>query len=224
MFVFKGISSKDMEVIVEEEQHFLAKARQKFNQIDIGGRNDAMYEELGYSPIERPIKIQILNKEKIDKILAWLDGSGDFMYNNRITRARFYNEIEPIRSASISIVDTRFIRSPFWYRANDKFIATSNSIIINEGTVYSEPIVRLDKNQSDNVDFTINNERYVYHFNNEPYVEINSEEGTVQYEGLNRNRQIEMEYQFPILQRGENRVIINSGDAIVKFRKKDRWL
>ena len=35
MFVFKGISSKDMEVVIEEEKHFLGKASQRYLQTDI---------------------------------------------------------------------------------------------------------------------------------------------------------------------------------------------
>lgn len=223
MFVFKGKSSEDMGVIVEEEKHFIAKARQRYTQTDIEGRNGAIFEELGYSVVNRPIKIQILNSQKLDEILAWLNGAGDFIYNNRITKARFYNEIEPTRTAGIFIADFSFIRNPFWNELNDKFIS-SNNIIINDGTIYSEPLIRLEKIDDDYVDFTINNIRIVYNFNSEEYVEIDCEEKTTQYEGFNRNRQIEMGYEFPKLIPGENTVKINSGNAVIKFKRKDRWL
>lgn len=223
MFVFKGISSDDMEVIAEEE-NFVAKARQRYNQIEIDGRNGALFEELGYSTVDRPIKIAILNNNKIDYILKWLDGEGDFIYKNRRTKARFYNEIEPNRTSSIFVAEVSFNRDPFWYKLKDSFITINTDIIINEGTIYSEPVLRLEKKNSNYVDFSINEERYKYTFNEDSYVEIDSSEGVTVYEGFNRSRQLEMGYIFPTLKSGKNKLIINSGDAIFKFKRKDRWL
>lgn len=223
MFVFNNISSKDMEIVVEEEEHFLGRASQRYSKIEIEGKNGAIFEEQGYSVIERPMKIQILNNNKLDKILSWLNGLGTLEYNGRITKARFYNEIDPIRTASIKVAEIMFIRDPFWNKKRDEFVKVED-FIINEGTIYSEPIIRLEKNTTNDIDITINDVRFLYHFNNEEYVEINCEEQEVEFEKNNRNRQIEIGYKFPILKPGENKVIIHSGDAIVKIRRKDRWL
>lgn len=223
MFRFKGISSEDMNVIIEEEEHFLTKASQRYEMTEIEGRDGAIFDEYGYAVVDRPIKVQILDKNKLDLILAWLDGVGEFEYKGRITKARFYNEVIPERSANIKIADFTFIRNPFWNKKDDEFIEVGN-FIYNFGNIYSEPIIRLEKKTSNNVDITINNLRFEYNFNNESYVEINSEEKTVLYDGLNRNRKIEMGYEFPILQTGENKVIINSGDVLIKVKRKDRWL
>ena len=38
MFKFKGISSKQMQVVIEEEEHFLAKAAQRYDTTEIEGR------------------------------------------------------------------------------------------------------------------------------------------------------------------------------------------
>ena len=84
MFVFKGISSEEMEVMAEEEQLFLAKA---------SGMNGAIFNLNGYAVIERPIKLQILNKNKLDKIFEWLNGVGEFEYQSRITNAQFLQTI-----------------------------------------------------------------------------------------------------------------------------------
>ncbi len=223
MFVFKGISSIDMEVIIEEESHFLGKASQRYLQTDIEGRNGALFEEQGYTTIERPIKVQILNPEKYNKILAWLDGAGIFEYKNRITKAMFYSEVTPERSASIHIAEFNFIRNPFWTKKRDEFVQVG-SIVINEGTIYSQPIIRIEKTDVDKVDLTINGVRFLYEFKNEDYVEIDCEEQTVEYEGLNRNRQIEMDYKFPKLNVGENEIIRNTGNPKIMMRRKDRWL
>ena len=176
MFVFKGISSIDMDVIIEEEEQFLGKASQRYVQTDIEGYDGAYFEEQGYSTIERPIKIQILNDEKLDKIFKWLDGVGELEYKGRITKARFYADLDPVRNASIKIIETNFIRDPFWYKKRDEYIEVKD-IATNEGTIYSEPLIRLEKKQTDKIDITIGDVRFTYNFKGENYGEINCKEG-----------------------------------------------
>ena len=223
MFIFNNISSTDMEVIIEEEEHFLGKASQRYVRSEIEGRNGALFEEQGYTVIERPMKIQILNLDKLDKILGWLNGVGILEYKGRITKARFYNEIEPIRTANIKIADVTFIRDPFWNKKRDDFIEVTN-IILNEGNIYAEPIIKLKRNKLDKIDITINDVRFIYNFNNEEYVDIDCEEQIVEYEKNNRNRQIEIGYKFPTIKPVENKIIVHSGDARIFIKRKDRWL
>ena len=104
------------------------------------------------------------------------------------------------------------------------YIQQTNEKIKNEGNIESRPILRLEKTIADSVELTINNCRFKYNFNNEEYVEIDCEEKEVQYEGLNRNRQIEIGYDFPILNVGNNDIKMHLGDCIIKVLRKDRWL
>ncbi len=127
MFKFKGISSTDMQVVVEEEEHFIARASQRYEMTEIEGRDGAIFEEQGYSVVERPILVQCLNIDKIDDILAWLNGEGEFEYKGRKTIARFYSQLEPIRNACIRVIDTQFIRDPFWTKAEDEYETISDS-------------------------------------------------------------------------------------------------
>ena len=127
MFKFKGISSTDMQVIIEEEEHFIARAAKRYEVTEIEGRDGAIFNELGYSYVERPIYVQCLNINKIDDILAWLDGEGEFEYKGRKTIARFYSELEPKREGYIRIIDTTFIRDPFWIKANDELVTVKES-------------------------------------------------------------------------------------------------
>lgn len=223
MFKFKGISSQDMQAVIEEEEHFIARASQRYETTEIEGRDGAIFDILGYSIVERPMYVQCLNIEKIDSILAWLNGEGEFEYKGRKTTARFYSQLEPQRNACIRIIDTMFIRDPFWYKSQDDYIEIEDTIV-NEGNIESRPILRLEKAISDKVDITVNNLRFKYSFEQDTYIEIDCEEKTVKYEGLNRNRQIEIGYDFPKLKVGNNTVTINSGDCIIKAKRKDRWL
>lgn len=122
MFKFKGISSTDMQVVIEEEEEFIARAARRYEVIEIEGRDGAIFNELGYSYVERPIYVQCLNPNKIDDILAWLDGEGEFEYKGRKTTARFYSQLEPQRETVIRIIDTTFIRDPFWLKLEDEFV------------------------------------------------------------------------------------------------------
>lgn len=223
MFKFKGISSNDMKVVIEEEEHFLAKAAQKYEVTDIEGRDGAIYDELGYSDINRPIKVQILDVSKLDDILVWLNGEGEFEYKDRKTTARFYNELEPERNACVKIIDTNFIRAPFWYKKIDNYVTVTNAVT-NEGNIASRPTIRLEKGNSNDVELTIGSVRFVYHFKGETYVEIDCEQMSILYNGLRRNRQIEIGYQFPKLEIGNNIITKHSGDATIKIKRKDRWL
>ena len=121
MFKFKGISSEDMQVVIEEEEHFISRASQRYEMTEIEGRDGAIFDELGYSVVERPIYVQCLNINKIDDILAWLNGEGEFEYKGRKTTARFYSQLEPQRSSCIRIIDTTFIRDPFWCKVNEDY-------------------------------------------------------------------------------------------------------
>lgn len=224
MFKFKGISSTDMQVVVEEEEHFLAKAAQRYEVTEIEGKDDAIFEELGYSFVERPIYIQCLNPNKLDSILAWLDGEGELEYKGRKTKARFYTELEPKRTAGIKIIDTNFIRAPFWTKAEDDYIVVTNNIQ-NEGNKSSRPIIRLEKADTDSIELTINNIRFKYTFDsNDDYVEIDCEEKNAFCDGKNRNRNLEIGFEFPELLPGNNLLVIHSGDSIIKIKRKDRWL
>lgn len=222
MFVFKNISSTDMNV-VEQEEEFLSRAAQRYETTEIEGKNGAYFEENGYSVVEKTIKLQVLDENKIDKIFEWLNGMGTLEYKGRITKARFYSELSPVRSSNIKIIDATFIRNPFWTKKRDEYITVVDKIY-NEGNIYSEPIIRLEKKSSNTLDVTINDVRFSYNFNNESYVEINCEEQTVEYEGLNRNRKIEIGYKFPNIAVGINKIMMHSGDAVIKIKKKDRWL
>ncbi len=224
MFKFKGISSVDMQVIIEEEEHFIARASQRYEMTEIEGRDGAIFEEQGYSVVERPICVQCLNIEKIDNILAWLNGEGEFEYKGRKTIARFYSQLEPIRNACIRVIDTQFIRDPFWNKAIDDYVTVTNNVK-NEGNYRSRPIARLEKGSTSSVDITLGNVRFKYNFpENETYVEIDCKEKKATYEGLNRNRQLEIGYQFPKLNVGNNSITTHSGNCTIKVKRKDRWL
>lgn len=224
MFKFKGISSNEMGVICEEEDNtFIGKASQRYEQIDIEGKNGAIFNPLGYSNIEKNMKLYVRDITKIDKILSWLDGEGILEYKNRITKAYFFSSVEPQRSSAIKTIELPFIRESFWYEKNDYFI-TVNDNVYNNGNKEVHPIIRLEKNTSDSIELSINDVRFIYNFDEDTIVEIDCEKMNATHEGILKNRNLEIDFDFPILNPGNNKVVVHSGDAIIKIKRKDCWL
>ena len=225
MFKFKNISSSEMGVICEEEKNLISRASHRFEEIVVEGRNGSIINDLGYSNKEKTMNLFITKPDKINDILSWLNGSGIFEYDNKYTTALFLDVAEPIRTASIKTLEIPFKMNPFWYKLNDDYIEATDSIIINEGNTDSAPLIKIYKNTSDEIDISINGIILHYTFNdNEDYVELDCLNYSVTYDGLNRFRNLEMGFQFPYLNPGENIVVINSGDPTILFKRKDCWL
>lgn len=222
MFKFKGISSGDMKIIVEEELKFIKKAALKYNATEIPGRDGNLYEENGYADVEIPLHLFIMDVSKLPEIYKWLSGEGILEYNGKMTTARFYVEHEPIRTSNIYTMNISLIRSPFWTKEDD-FIVVENTIV-NEGNVYSEPTIRLEKSTSDDVDITINDVRFVYHFESDSFVEIDFNNCNATMNGLNKNSKLELGFETVRLSPGNNTVHFNSGECILKVKGKDRYL
>lgn len=223
MFKFKGISSDEMKVICEEEDNFLAKASQRYEQTEIEGRDSAIFDTFGYSCIDRSIKLYVKDVSKLDSILSWLNGKGYLEYNGRICMTHFYSPIEPQRLSYIKTIECNFIREPFWYKKNDTYITVTNSII-NEGSITSKPIIRLEKGTASSVDISINDVRFTYSFSDENFVEIDCENMNAESNGILKNRNLSIGYEFPTLEPGSNSIVVHSGDATIKVKRKDCWV
>ncbi|MPW26398.1 hypothetical protein GC105_11420 [Alkalibaculum sp. M08DMB] len=219
MFKFKGISSNDMKVIAVEE-NFIAKASLLVESINIDGKDGEDFIEHGYGSVEKDIELQILDVSKIDNIIAWLNGPGELEFNNRITKARFYNGYDVDRFVTLKKAEVSYIRDPFWYETNDEYDVVTTTVL-NGGNIYSKPLIKLTGNGT--VDITINGVRFTYTFT-DPYVEIDCEEMTEKYDGLSRSRNIEIGLEYPKLNTGINEIILHSGTCIIEMKRKDRWL
>lgn len=219
MFKFNDISSKDMKVVCEEESNFLIKAsiNTDSNLIDD--------DDVIYNDVEGSINLFICDKSKIDDIKSWLNGKGILEYKNRITSIMFSDTISFNRTASIYTATINWIRAAYWFAANNDYQELENNTIYNEGNVKSYPIIRLIKNNDSIIDITINTINFSYEFpENENYVEIDCSNCSAKYDGLYRNENLEISYEFPYLNPGENNIIQNSGDASIYLKRKDCWL
>lgn len=223
MFKFKGISSEKMKVICEEEKNLLAKASLTTSDSQFID-SSLNYSILGYNVVEGSLKI-FFREINLDEIKKWLSGVGALEYNDRLTKIAFLDGYNIVRMpAGYCSADVNFVRSPFWYKAQDEYMIVESEII-NEGNVSSEPIIRLEKENTDSLDISINDVRFVYTFpDDENYVEIDCENCNAMYETFYRNMNLEITYDFPKLHPGINVITVNSGNCIVKIKRKDVWL
>ncbi|MDE6141034.1 MAG: phage tail family protein [Bacilli bacterium] len=223
-FIFNDVSCKDVNVVVEEIYPLLEKAAiSAESQRDINNVN-LEYTEFGYSNVESSLNLFITDPSKLDIIKFWLNGKGTLEYDNKVCQCAFFNSLKPVRSSSIYSMSVDFIRSPFWFKKEDPFVEVKGSII-NEGNTSSDPIIKLVKQSSDYVELSINDVRFKYTFpNGEEYAEFDCFDAEITYNGLNRNKNLEIDYLFPKINPGENIVKVFSGDAKIFIKRKDCWL
>lgn len=225
MFKFKGISSDEMKIIVEEEDKLIGKTSHKYESIEKYGSYGNNYIESGLNDKEINLKIYILDNNKLDDIFNWLDGEGTLEFKGRVTKARFYSDLSPERSSAIKIADITLIRGPLWYKADDDFIKIENNVINNIGNFKSSPLVKLVKKTSSTVTIKINDIIFSYNFpENEDYMILNTINGNAYYEDLLRNECIEIGFDYPEINPGKNNVSLISGDCEIFIKNKDCWL
>lgn len=225
MFKFNNISTKDMNVVVEEEENLIRKASYKYDKNEISGANGNEYIVNGLNDIEITLKLFVLDVSKIDSILAWLNGAGELEYNGRVTTAYFFAEISPQRAASIKTIDVTLIRAPLWHSKEDYQLVENDETKTNLGNYQSNPIIKLEKTTSNKLTIQFNDVVFSYSFpENEDYVILNTENGNAYYDGLLRNEYLEIDFKYPEMLVGLNEINLTSGDAKIYLKKKDCWL
>lgn len=223
MFKFKGKSSREFNIVIEEPENLLKKSLQSYEVISIEGRDDADYIPLGYKSVEVSLKLQLLDPKKLDDVYHWLQGEGLLEYKERVTKARFFSEMDPLRASTIKIIDVSLIRSPFWRPKYDYFVESFDNIA-NLGNVKSKPIIRLSRTNEDVIRIKVNDITFKYDFKGEESALIDCEEMSASFDGLSRNKRLEIGFQFPELYPGRNEVKVIDGDAKIEFKRKDVWL
>ena len=225
--IFKGIDSKTITGLIICKEPPISSPKKRTNEIVIDGRDGNIIEELGYEPYIKPVEIGLTKNANVNDVLSYFSGSGNLILNcesDKYYKASVYNQIDLEKLVRYRTGKVDFYCQPFKYKINDNFIVVANSVT-NDGNIYSRPIIRLEKQNKASVDITINGIRFKYTFEtNDTYVEIDCEEMEAKYEGLNRNRKLEIGFDFPKLKVGTNVITKNDGDAIIKIKRKDRWL
>lgn len=223
MFKFRGKSTKEFDIRIQSPDNLIVKASQRYEEIVVDGRHGSIYNPLGYAPVEISLTLYLEDPSRVDDIFQWLSGSGELEYKGRVSNVRIYAEIDPVKLANLRVIELSIIRSPFWHKAKDPYTKITTRVE-NEGNVLSQPIIKLTRGTSAKVEVAIGLVQFEYDFKGDSFVEIDCQEMDATMNGLSRNKQIKIGYEFPQLQIGNNIVKILKGAPTVEIKVKDRWL
>lgn len=229
-FIFKGIRSSDMGIIVTAVPD-IVRSEKRVNQITIPGRQGVLHEDEGtYSNYTKDIECAIKNRTmKIDysTIDAWLDGYGELTFStepNFVYRAMANNQISIsgiLKSFSKFLV--QFDVHPFKYSANpfnDHMTITGPVTIYNKGTFYSEPVITIFG--TGGITLTINDTEYTI-TDIDGHVTINSEIQEVYKDSTNKNNTFSGE-DFPRLEVGKNEISFTGNVTKIEIEPNWRFL
>lgn len=225
--IFKNIDSEEIEGLIICSEPPISTPAVRIKEIEIDGRDGTIVEKLGYKSYTKSIGIGLKKNADINKIFSYFSGEGDLIFNcenDKVYKAAIYEQINLERLLRLRKGTVTFYCQPGKYKRNDTYVDVKTTVV-NEGNTISKPIIKLEKTNNTYIDITINGIRFKYIFDtNDSYVEIDCEEMTALYEGLNRNRNLEIGFKFPSLLPGANKIVVYSGDATIKIKRKDRWL
>lgn len=216
MFTFKGISSREMGVVLEDEI-FETSPSSNYEEIEIDGKDGSIFTELNYKNIVVTKNATLLNKSKAGDVKAWLHGAGIFELAGKCKRAIIYDGLEFERHGPFKYsFPITFIMDPFWY-VDLPYQEVTDGKIINTGNVTAKPILKLLG--TGKVDITVNDVRFVVNFDDTGEIEIDCDK-----KEETKPKCIEIEFDYPTLKPGANKVTVNAGKCQLYVKRKDRWI
>ncbi|MBQ6324921.1 MAG: phage tail family protein [Clostridia bacterium] len=217
-FEWNGVRCTEYGIYVSEQPP-ITLPQERSTQAKIPGRPGSLTTLEGddvYDDLTLTATCFIRDPERIPAIAGWLKGGGTVTFANRpggFYHARIANQIpfeKILRGNPHCSFAVNFRCSPpFWYVSNpdEVTITTSSAVVVNPGSVYSEPIIRVYGSG----DFTL--------IVNDTFIELEGiENGIVLNSVIQEAYQGEtllnekMEGDFPVLKPGNN-LISWSGDV-----------
>lgn len=225
--VFKGVKSTDIDGLLISELPPITKPEMRVEETVINGRDGSQYDDLGYSPYEKPVLIGLRGNFDIDKVMKYLSGQGEVVFSNepdKVYIAKIFAKIDFTRLLRFRQATIPFIVQPFKYKRFEsvKHIETTPAEIFNEGLEPSLPIMTIKG--SGTVSISING-GYVFEYtfpDGETEVVIDSEKEDAYLNSDLKNRN--MNGEFPILQSGINKIEWTGNIESIEVLPRSRWL
>lgn len=226
-FRFKGIDSREYGILISSVPERVRPAR-RVEEIEIPGRSGNLtQDEETYDAYVISMECSTRGSDRLDDIITWLNGAGElilFTEPDKVYQASIYNKI--------SIADQIYLYNsfllqfkvqPFKYSINaesETIELAAHTIIHNNGTVYSEPIITIYG--SGDITLRINGTDFPLYGVNES-ITIDSEMMEVFKGDSNQNSKYGGE-TFPRLEVGENKISWTGSVTKVEIEPKWRWL
>lgn len=130
---------------------------------EIDGRNGDIITNLGYSAYDRAIEIGLYGNYDVNEVIAFFNQNGSIVFSDEDDKLYYFNSLEQIDFARLIKFRTATITfhcQPFKYKLNEtaQTITSGNNTIINQGNVYSKPIIVLSG--SGTISISLNNIQY----------------------------------------------------------------
>lgn len=220
MIKINGKTEKELGILFEDLLPLEARASTAYESIAIDGRNGNIYDSLGLRNVPISLNVQILDLEKIDVLKSTLIGKVKIEYQDRITYGFIFDSIDIERWIFLRKTQINILRDPIWHKDED--FVTNYS---NEGNYPSKPLIRIAKDKAQTVNVKINTLEFTYKFeSNDQFVIIDCEnKAAYTPEGVNRNRNLTIGWEFPTLNPGSNVATISPNGAL-RFKNKDAWI
>ncbi len=226
-FIFKGKDSRDFGILISAAPEKV-RAERRVKQVTIPGRNGELtVDERTYEPYVISVECSTRGSDRLDEILAWLDGAGELILctePDKVFRASIYNKISV--ADMIYLYNSfllQFRVQPFKYSVNalsDTLDLTAPTTIRNSGTVYSEPLITVYGNGD--ITLTINGADFPLYGVNES-ITIDSEILEVFKGDTNQNSKYGG-VEFPRFEVGKNEISWTGKVSKIKIQPRWRWL
>ena len=226
-FQFKGKNSKDFGILISSVPQ-QTRPERRVEHITIPGRHGDLTEDEGtYEPYTISMECSTRGSDKLDEIVAWLNGAGELILStepDKAYRASIYNKIS---IADVIYLYNSFLLQfrvqPFKYSVNafgDGLELTKATTVFNSGTYASQPIITVYG--SGDMELVINDTVFPL-YGVEESITIDSEMMEVFKGTKNQNSKYGGE-DFPKLEVGENIVSWTGNVEKVVIEPRWRWL
>lgn len=225
-FIFKNISSKDMNVYIKNKLSDVPRAQKNVNKINIPGRNGCLFEDTEtYKEIDYSIECNTNKNANVNKIKEWLEGSGELILDTNKDVFRKATIISQLDIATMiryfKSFQVNFILQPFAY-SRELFVkeysnVIDTNLIITDATANMYPLLEIYGNEEVNI--TINKESIV--INPDEYITLDCEMQEAYKDTENANSRIFGDLSKIFLKPGLNEIyIIGNYEKIkIKYRK-----
>jgi phage-related protein len=234
-FIFKGIMSSEFDMsvvnIVTVRQGSKHRPEEEIDIIEIPYRNGELIIHSGkYKAYEQEFEFTLRNPALIPQINTWLSGRGKLYLENdgeEFNRFGFYmasvvDGWEYEKNHSTFNFTVKFKVDPFFYYDSGqrkKTYITQPLIVFNNGTIYSEPYIRI--NGSGNITLTVNSQVCTF-MDIVDYIEMDSALMVAYKDTLNQGQK--MTGDFPIFEVGKNNISWTGNVTSIEIMTRAREL
>lgn len=146
--IINGISSTTITGLAISSLPPIVKPTMRTLREEIDGRNGDIITNLGYSAYDKTITIGLFGSFDVNEVIAFFNQSGTIVFSDEPDKYYNFNVLEQIDFEKLIKFKTATITfhcQPFKYKVGEtaQTLTSGNNTIINQGNIYSKPIIML---------------------------------------------------------------------------------